>query len=156
MRFGCPIIAVKDISISRDFYEIVLRQKIDLDLGANVFFKDGDSGFAIQSDYAGLVNTEGFNIAYKGNDHELYFEEENFDEFSNHLNQFDNIIYLHMAKEYSWGQRAIRFYDPDFHVIEVSESMGSVFNKFYNQGMSINEVAERTAHPVEFVRKYLV
>ncbi len=33
MRFGCPIIAVKDISISRDFYVKVLRQKIDLDLG---------------------------------------------------------------------------------------------------------------------------
>ena len=34
--------------------------------------------------------------------------------------------------------------------------MESVFKKFQKQGMSIEEVAERTRHPVEFVRKYLV
>lgn len=152
MRFGCPLIAVNDIHVSRNFYEKVLRQSVSLDLGANVSF---GNGFAIQADYAGLVDTGDFDISYKGNDHELYFEEENFDEYENHLQQFDDIIYLHKAKEYPWGQRVIRFYDPDFHIIEVGESMESVFKKFYKQGMNIDEVAERTSHPVEFVKKYL-
>lgn len=155
MKFGCPVIAVKDITISRNFYEKVLHQKVDLDLGANVFFKNDTSGFAIQSDYAGIVGTDGLNVAYKSNDHELYFEEENFDEFINHLTQCSNIVYLHKAKEYPWGQRVIRFYDPDFHIVEIGESMESVFKRFYNQGMTIDEVAERTSHPVEFVKKYL-
>lgn len=156
MKFGCPLIAVNDIIVSRNFYEKVLHQKVDLDLGANVSFGDGFSIFAIQSDYAGLVDTDSFNIDYKGNDHELVFEEDNFDDFLNHLSQYDGIVYLHKAKEYPWGQRVTRFYDPDFHIIEVGESMESVFKRFYNQGMSIDEVAERTSHPVEFVRKYLV
>lgn len=155
MRFGCPIIAVKDINVSREFYEKVLHQKVDLDLGANVSFRSGPSVFAIQSDYIGLVDIDRFNVTYKGNDHELYFEEENFDEFVNHLMQYDDFDYLHKAKEYPWGQRVIRFYDPDFHIIEVGESMESVFKRFYNQGMSVDEVAKRTSHPVEFVRKYL-
>jgi catechol 2,3-dioxygenase-like lactoylglutathione lyase family enzyme len=153
MKFGCPLIAVKDIHRSRDFYENVLRQRVSLDLGANVSFGDG---FAIQSDYKRLVGTGDFNISYKGNDHELYFEEENFDEFEKHLQQFSGIIYVHRAKEYPWGQRVIRFYDPDFHIIEVGESMESVFRKFYKQGMSIVEVAARTSHPAEFVKKYLL
>jgi catechol 2,3-dioxygenase-like lactoylglutathione lyase family enzyme len=155
MKFGCPLIAVNNIHISRNFYEKVLHQKVDLALGANVFFKDGHSGFAIQSDYTGLVDTENFNATYKSNDHELYFEEENFDEFINQLMQNDDIVYLHKEKEYPWGQRVIRFYDPDFHIIEVGESMESVFKRFYSQGMSIDEVAERTSHPVEFVKKSL-
>ena len=155
MKFGCPLIAVKDITVSRSFYEKVLLQKVDLDLGANVLFRSGSSGFAIQADYAGLVDTDGFDVTYKANDHELYFEEENFDEFINHLAQYDGIVYLHKAKEYPWGQRVTRFYDPDFHVIEVGESMESVFKRFFNEGMSIDEVAIRTSHPVEFVRKHL-
>jgi len=155
MKYGCPLIAVKDINVSRNFYETVLCQKVILDLGENIAFGDEFSVFAIQSDYDGLVGEDGFSIAYKGNDHELVFEEENFDEFIDRLSQFNEIIYLHKTKEYPWGQRVIRFYDPDFHIIEVGESMESVFKKFYNQGMSINEVAERTSHPVEFVEKHL-
>jgi len=155
MRFACPVIAVKDIETSRKFYEEALCQKVDLDLGANVYFSNGSSGFAIQADYAGLVGADNFDVTYNGNDHELYFEEEDFVQFEKHLNQFDDIIYVHKTKEYPWGQRVIRFYDPDFHVIEVAESMESVFKRFQNQGMSIDEVAIRTEHPVEFVKKYI-
>lgn len=154
MKFGCPLIAVKDITVSRNFYERILLQEVALDLGANVSYGNGASGFAIQADYIELVDTDGFNVNDKANDHELYFEEENFDAFLNHLAQYDGIVYLHKAKEYPWGQRVIRFYDPDFHIIEVGESMESVFKRFYNHGMSIEEVAKRTSHPVEFVRKY--
>ena len=154
MRFGCLIIAVKDINVSRNFYEKVLKQKVGLDLGENVTIGEGNNCFAIQSDYVGLVGADNFNITYKGNDHELYFEEDDFDGLERHLEQFD-IQYIHKAKEYSWGQRVIRFYDPDFHVVEVAESMESVFKKFQNKGMSIDEVAIRTEHPVEFVRNYL-
>ena len=121
MKFGCPLIAVNDIGVSREFYEKVLHQSVSLDLGANVSF---GNGFAIQSDYGGLVGAGELNITYKGNDHELYFEEEDFDAFETHLRQFGDIIYLHKAKEYPWGQRVIRFYDPDFHIIEVGGEHG--------------------------------
>lgn len=33
--------------------------------------------------------------------------------------------------------------------------MASVFRRFADQGMSVEEVAERTAHPVEYVRQYI-
>ena len=155
MKFGCPLISVKDHNVSRKFYETVLSQKVTLDLGTNIAFGNESCGFAIQAGYAGLVGEDDFDITYKSNDHELYFEEDNFDEFVKHLEQFDDIIYLHKTKEYPWGQRVIRFYDPDYHIIEVGENMASVFKKFCEQGMSVDEVAERTQHPVEFVKKYI-
>jgi len=155
MKFGCPIIAVEDIGVSRNFYKKVMRLKVTLDLGANVTFGEGPCVFAIQSDYDELVDTNGFDMMLKSNDHELYFEEENFDEFVRHLSRFDEIVFLHRAKEAPWGQRTLRFYDPDFHIIEVGESMKSVFRRFYDQGMSIDQVAKRTSHPVDFVKKNL-
>lgn len=33
MKYCCPLIAVKDIHVSRNFYEKVLRHRVDLDLG---------------------------------------------------------------------------------------------------------------------------
>ena len=155
MKFGCPIISVKNLAVSRAFYEKVLSQKVILDLGANLTFGNEASVFALQAGYADLVGANDLPISYKGNDHELYFEESNFDNFEKHLKQFDDILYLHHTKEYPWGQRVVRFYDPDFHIIEVGESMESVFKKFHKQGMSIEEVAQRTQHPVAFVKEHI-
>ncbi|MEW9121058.1 MAG: hypothetical protein AB2421_00005 [Thermotaleaceae bacterium] len=53
------------------------------------------------------------------------------------------------------GQRVIRFYDPDMHIIEVGESMETVVKGFIKQGLSIEETAERTQHPIEFVKRCL-
>lgn len=155
MKYCCPLIAVQDGGVTRAFYETVLRQRVALDLGTNVSFGEPPVILAIQQDYAGLVGEKGFGIAYGGGDHELVFEEEAFDAFLEHLGQFDDIRYLHAAKEYPWGQRVVRFYDPDMHIIEVGESMESVFRRFHAQGMSAEAVAERTQHPLEFVRQYL-
>jgi catechol 2,3-dioxygenase-like lactoylglutathione lyase family enzyme len=155
MKFGCPLIAVKDMAVSRRFYEAVLRQKAGLDLGANLTFGEGGNLFALQTDYQGLIGSNDFDIRFGGNDHELFFEESDFDEFEKHLNGFEDIVYVHRTKEYPWGQRVVRFYDPDHHVIEVGESVECVFKKFRAQGMSVEEVAERTQHPVEFVKRYI-
>lgn len=155
MKYCCPLIAVKDMEASKAFYQIVMRQSIGLDLGANVSFGEEPSFFAVQLDYKGLVGVEDFAVAHGGGDHELVFEEAAFDAFLAHLEQFDGIRYLHAAKEYPWGQRVVRFYDPDMHIIEVGESMESVFKRFHAQGMSLEAVAERTQHPVDYVRQFL-
>ena len=46
------------------------------------------------------------------------FEEEDLDAFCEHLKQFD-IFYVHPLFEHRWGQRVVRFYDPDGNLIEV-------------------------------------
>lgn len=151
MKFVLPLIVVKDMEVAKAFYRAVLRQNVTLDLGGNVALE----GLALQVDYSGLVGISDLPITHKPNDHELYFEEEDFDEFLSHLTRFTDIEYLHQAKEYPWGQRVVRFYDPDGHIIEVGESMESVFKRFHLDGLSAQQIAERTMHPVDFVKKFV-
>lgn len=74
-----------------------------------------------------------------------------FEEFVEKLKSYE-ILYVHDVIEYPWGQRVIRFYDPDMHMIEVGESMETVVKRFIDQGMSIEETAKRTQYPIEFVK----
>jgi len=152
MRFTCPLIAVNDIEVSKKFYTEVLQQKIILDFGANVTFK---GNFALQANFAELVGFNKNDMVQGSKNFELYFEEEDLDYFVKHLKNYPEIQYVHDVKEYDWGQRVIRFYDPDMHIIEVGESMERVIKRFLKQGLSVEETAKRTMHPIEFVKKCL-
>jgi len=150
MKFKLPLIVVSDILVSRKFYEEVLNQKVILDFGANITF-DGEFSIQTKSTWVDFINKTESDILSKPDNFELYFEEEQFDEFVVKLKSFE-VQYVHYVVEYPWGQRVIRFYDPDMHMIEVGESMDTVVKRFISQGLSVEETAERTQHPVEFVK----
>jgi len=64
----------------------------------------------------------------------------------------DDMVYVHPVLEHRWGQRVVRFYDPDRHIIEVGENIKVVTRRFLDSGMKEEEVAERMDVPLEFVR----
>ena len=66
-----------------------------------------------------------------------------------------NIEYVHPVKEHRWGQRAVRFYDPDGHIIEVGETLEAVIRRFLASGMSAQQVAERMDVPLKLIKKYV-
>lgn len=152
MRFVCPLIVVDDMEASRRFYEKVLGQKVLYDFGENVLF---EGGFAIhlRSHFAELINAADGDIIKKSNSCELYFEEDDLDRFLAKLKGAGSIDYVHELKEQPWGQRVIRFYDPDQHIIEVGEPMEAVAKRFLLQGLSVEETAKRISMPEEFVRQ---
>ncbi len=152
MKYQVALFAVKDIKISRAFYENVMNQKVVLDLGPNLTFT---GGFALQENYPELVGVEDMPFSPNGNDHELYFEEEDFDGFVERLKGIDGIDYVHPPKEYPWGQRVMRFHDPDRHIIEVGEPMETVFKRFASQGMNVEQIAERTMCPLPFIQQFI-
>lgn len=152
MKFKLPVIVVKDMEISRKFYEELLDLKVVLDFGANITF-DGGLSLQTRDVWRGFIGSED-TIICRPNNFELYFEEKNLDKFLQKLKGFD-VELVHDVKEYPWGQRVIRFYDPDKHIIEVGESMSSVIRRFHDQGMSVEEIVERSQHPVEFVKDAL-
>ena len=86
-----------------------------------------------------------------GNNFEIYFEEDDFDSFVDNLKNYD-IEYIHPVKEHSWGQRVVRLYDSDKHIIEVGENKKMVCRRFWNSGMTPEKVAVRMDIPVEFVK----
>lgn len=60
-------------------------------------------------------------------------------------------LYVHPIMEHSWGQRVVRFYDPDKHIIEVGENMKVVCKRFLDSGMTPEQVAKRMDVPMKFV-----
>lgn len=151
MRFAGSLIVVKDMERSKRFYEDVLKAKQIMDFGANVTYA---GGFSLQTEetWTGFIEKSPQDIVYKNHGAELYFEEIAFDKFLNHLETFKDIEYCNKVREYDWGQRVVRFYDPDGHLIEVGESLREVCKRFLKQGMNIEDIVKRTMLPEKFVR----
>ena len=147
MKLKNPMLVVKDIDKSVEFYKKVLGLRVVVDFGAN---KTLTGGLCLQTldTYKDFIGTD--EISFGGNNFEVYFEEDDFDKFSEKLKECD-VEYVHPVKEHSWGQRAVRFYDPDRHIIEVGENLQSVCKRFLDSGMTPEEVAKRMDVPIRFV-----
>lgn len=148
MRFQLVLLAVKDIEVSKKFYEDLFDQRVTLDLGRNVTFS---GGFAIQEDFDWLTNISKDSIVEKSNNMELYFEVDDFEAFLRRLEAYSNIVYVHKTKIYEWKQRVIRIYDPDYHMIEIGESMVAIVKRYLSEGYSVKEISKIIQHPIEFV-----
>jgi len=149
MKFSCSLIAVKDINVSRKFYEDLFGLQIESDFGTNIAF---DCGLSIQQDFDWLTGLKKEDIKYQSNNFELYFETVDLPGFLERLQEYPDITFLHDIKSYDWGQSVIRFYDLDGHIIEVGESMASVVKRFFKEGLSIEEIATKTQHPIDFIK----
>ena len=148
MKFQGTLIAVTDMERSKQFYHDVLGLYVTADFGANVALDGGIFLQAVES-WKEFIRTD--KVTFQNNTCELYFEEDDMDTFSEHLKAFD-ISYVHPLFEHRWGQRVVRFYDPDRHIIEVGEAMPVVVRRFLSQGMTAGETATRMDVPVEYVR----
>ena len=148
MRYRGTLIATADMAAAKHFYEVVMEQKIVMDLGVHVSF---ENGLSLQSNYEELVGVE-LEARARPNNFQLYFEVEDLDLWEAKLKSTEGIEFIHESKEYPWGQRVMRFYDYDKYIVEVAESMESVAKRFLAQGFSVEETAERTIFPVEFVK----
>lgn len=140
MKYSCTVISVTDINFARKFYEDLFGLKVFQDYGKNIVFT---CGLALQQDFDWLVGLSKDSVLKKSNNMEICFEEQNFDSFLNKLKKYSNIQYLGDVIEHSWGQRVIRFYDLDGHIIEVGEDMKMVVNRFLAAGMTIEEVSAK-------------
>ncbi|WP_409016040.1 VOC family protein [Anaerostipes caccae] len=151
MIYGGTLISVSDMERSKNFYEKVMEQTVEMDLGVHVSFQNG---LSLQSNYEELVGVK-LEPQKKPDNFQLYFEVEDLDAWEDKLKALEGIEFLHGIKEYPWGQRVMRFYDYDKYIVEVAESMESVAKRFLSQGLSAEETAERTMLPVEFVEQFL-
>ena len=152
MKYVCVVISVADINAARKFYEDLFGLEVYQDYGRNIAFT---CGLALQQDFDWLVNIPKEKVLKKSNNAEVVFEEQDFDGFLNRLKEYPEIEYLGEVIEHSWGQRVIRFYDLDGHLIEVGEDMKMVVRRFLNTGMTMEEVSERMDVSIEDLGKLL-
>ncbi len=151
LKYKCPLLAVTDMEQSIRFYEEVIGDRVAMNFGENVTF---EGGFALQEmkTWKAMIHKEDVNL--KNHAAELYFEEDDFDGFIKYLKEFPELQYVHDVEEMPWGQRVVRLYDPDSHIIEVGEAMDVVIKKLLKSGMTVEQVSEKSQYPVEYVKRF--
>ena len=152
MKYTCVVISVADINAARRFYQDLFGLEVYQDYGKNIAFT---CGLALQQDFDWLVNLPREKVLKKSNNAEIVFEESDFDGFLNKLKEHPDIEYLGEVIEHSWGQRVIRFYDLDGHLIEVGEDMKMVIKRFLNTGMSMEEVSAKMDASIDDLTRLL-
>lgn len=152
MKYSYTVISVTDINAARKFYEHLFGLEVFQDYGKNIAFT---CGLALQQDFDWLVGLPKDNVLKKTNNIELCFEEQDFDNFLNKLKNYPGVECLGDMIEHSWGQRVIRFYDLDHHIIEVGEDMKMVVNRFLASGMTMEEVSAKMDVSIEDLTKLM-
>jgi Lactoylglutathione lyase and related lyases len=154
MKYTSTLIAVRDINKSKRFYHDVLGLEVISDFGANVTLT---YGIALQTldTWKDFINKKVEEVIFQNNAVELYFEEDDIEAFVLKLSAFKDLEYVHPLLEHPWGQRVVRFYDPDNHIIEVGENIVMVVRRFIGGGLSVQETAKRMDVPVDYVKSCL-
>ena len=118
MRLKNFLLVVEDIDRSIQFYTELFGLYVVSRFEGNVILTEG---LVLQErkNWETLIEKE---AELGGNASVLYFVENNLEAFQEKLeNSSFEINYLHKLKVYEWGQKAIRLYDPDGHLIEIGE-----------------------------------
>ena len=154
MKNKGTLIAVKDIEKAKAFYKYVMDFDVVMDAGANVELTGGIFLQTVDT-WAKFIHKSESEIVFSNNATELYFETEDIDGFIEKLESLTEIEYIHPLIEHSWGQRAVRFYDLDSHIIEVAENLAAVIKKFVDTGLSIEQTAKRMDVDASYIRSVL-
>lgn len=120
MRLKNVLIVVKDIEKSKKFYHDLFGLETVIDNDGNMVLTEGLAlqGEKIWRDFLGR------DIIPESNSCELYFEERNIEAFILKLEKlYPSVKYVNRLMTHSWGQKVIRFYDPDGNLIEVGTPM---------------------------------
>jgi len=144
---------VKDIDVSKTFYHNVLGLEVEFDFGGNIIFKGGIAIWQINPNH--IIPKSLGNIGdSQSNRFELYFETENLEKDYKTLLS-TNAKFLHEIHEENWGQRNLRFFDPDNHLIEIGESLHCFVKRMLESGMSREQVSAKTGIAIEDVEKII-
>lgn len=120
MQLKSFLIVVKDIERSEKFYHELFGLKTLLDNGGNMILTDG----LVLQEEKYWKQFLGRQIVPENNSCELYFEEVDIEGFIEKLEMYyPQVRYVNRLTTHSWGQRVIRFYDPDGNLIEVGTPM---------------------------------
>jgi catechol 2,3-dioxygenase-like lactoylglutathione lyase family enzyme len=152
IKFMGPVIFVRDIQSARRFYEGVLLRQVELDFGVNVGYVGGLALW--QQEHAAAVIFPGAVEERQAHQNmaELCFETGEIEELYIRL-QDAGVEFIHPLVEQPWGQRTVRFYDADGHILEVGERMEAVIARLLAQGASAEEAAQKTGMPLDTVLK---
>lgn len=116
MKYKGTLVVVKSCARALTFYNSLLGLELVKDNDGNMELSGGiwlqEAGYWEQF--------TGRDIAPHSNSTELYFEEPDIEAFIAKLEKlYPETEYVNRLMTHSWGQKVVRFYDPDGNLIEV-------------------------------------
>jgi catechol 2,3-dioxygenase-like lactoylglutathione lyase family enzyme len=153
ITYSSAVLVSGHFDLMRRFYENVLGQAVRFDFGSCVQF---ECGLSIWQPAEGHPAKNALNKMHcEGNGAlELCFEAEDFDAQAARVSEM-GVMLAHGVIEESWGQRTLRFYDPDGNLVELGESMPAFCRRLYASGLDLAEVAKKTGIEQKTVKHYL-
>ncbi len=116
MKLKNILIVVEDIERARNFYHDLFGLDLLLDNDGNMILSEG----LVLQEKKYWTQFLGKEIIPENNSSELYFEESDLEAFVEKLERYyPDVRYVSRLMTHSWGQKVIRFYDPDGNLIEV-------------------------------------
>lgn len=120
MKLKNILICVNDMDRAIRFYRDIFGLQVILDQDGNVIMSEG----LVLQDAKIWKNFLEKELISENNMTELYFEEKDIEGFVERLENSEfEIRYVNRLMEHSWGQKVVRFYDPDGNLIEVGTPM---------------------------------
>ena len=120
MKLKNILIVVKNIEKSRQFYHDLFGLELILDNDGNMILTEG----LVLQDEKIWREFLGRDVIPENNSCELYFEESDLEGFVEKLERlYPEVRYVNRLMVHSWGQKVVRFYDPDGNLIEVGTPM---------------------------------
>ena len=120
MKLMNTLIVVKDIERSKRFYCDLFGLEMLVDNDGNMLLTDG----LVLQEEKYWKQFLGRDVIPESNACELYFEEPDIEAFVEKLELlYPEVQYVNRLMTHSWGQKVIRFYDPDGNLIEVGTPM---------------------------------
>lgn len=120
MKLKNVLIVVNDMEKSKAFYKDLFGLNVILDNEGNVILTEG----LVLQDASIWKKFIEKDIIPRNHAAELYFEEADIQGFVEKLENYrEPIQYVNRLMEHSWGQKVVRFYDPDGNLIEVGTPM---------------------------------
>ena len=120
MKLKNVLIVVKDMERAKRFYHDLFGLEMILDNDGNMILTEG----LVLQEEKYWKEFLGREIIPENNACELYFEESDVEGFIERLEKYyPDVEYVNRLMTHSWGQKVIRFYDPDGNLIEVGTPM---------------------------------
>jgi catechol 2,3-dioxygenase-like lactoylglutathione lyase family enzyme len=155
LRYHSAVIFVREIAAAKRFYIDLLGMEIDMDFGTNVGLKGGLTIWQIDPNHI-IATTLGPDMIGnpRANRFELYFETEDLSAAFERM-KAGGAEFLHELHEEPWGQRTVRLFDPDRHLIEIGETMPAFLRRLRSRNMTLEQIAQKSSVPLANVREIL-
>lgn len=158
MRFKGPAAYIADLDRSRAFYEgllglTVLRVMSRGETPIAVAYAEGLSIWLASDAYASLFGDASLapQDLRRGN-WENTFETNAYEEIYARL-RATGAVFLYEPRTLPWGQRGFRVYDPDGHILDISETMNVCVRRQAAEGQTLEQISATSGFTLDEVQR---